>query len=266
MGATPRFPVLLDKRTSGPDKTNLSNGGRQRTLLRSPHRRQVDQRVPPSTLFAGIRAAERGEKEVRMGSELNQGSRAGKPYILEVVLDRKSSQPLHAQISKPLEKLILSGELEASALIEDEVSMAKRLSVSRPTTRRALQDLVAKGLLSRQRGIGTHVTPRQVHRPMGLTSLKSDLERLGFKTETEVLSYEVFLAGPEEEQMFRCDKGTELVRIEGNSLIAAGDEDLVKIHFHTNEPWKVLEYCSTVGEIYDIVVEDMIRQSAGLQG
>ena len=54
--------------------------------------------------------------------------------------------------------------------------------------------------------------------------------------------------------------------IEGNSLIVAGDEDLVKIHFHTNEPWKVLEYCNSVGEIYDVVVEDMIRQSAGLQG
>ena len=54
--------------------------------------------------------------------------------------------------------------------------------------------------------------------------------------------------------------------IEGNSLIAAGDEELVKIHFHTNDPWKVLEYCNSVGEIYDIVVEDMIRQSAGLQG
>ena len=53
---------------------------------------------------------------------------------------------------------------------------------------------------------------------------------------------------------------------EGNSLIAAGDEDLVKIHFHTNEPWKILEYCNTVGEIFDIVVEDMIRQANGLQG
>ena len=53
---------------------------------------------------------------------------------------------------------------------------------------------------------------------------------------------------------------------EGNSLIAAGDEDLVKIHFHTNEPWRVLEYCNTEGEIYDIVVEDMIRQSNELQG
>ena len=53
---------------------------------------------------------------------------------------------------------------------------------------------------------------------------------------------------------------------EGNSLIAAGDEDLVKIHFHTNEPWKVLEYCNSVGEIFDIVIEDMIRQSDGKQG
>ena len=45
-----------------------------------------------------------------------------------------------------------------------------------------------------------------------------------------------------------------------------GDEELVKIHFHTNEPWKVLEYCSSLGEIYDIVVEDMDRQSRGLKG
>ena len=43
-------------------------------------------------------------------------------------------------------------------------------------------------------------------------------------------------------------------------------EILIKIHFHTNEPWKVLEYCSTLGEIYDIVVEDMDRQSRGLKG
>ena len=53
---------------------------------------------------------------------------------------------------------------------------------------------------------------------------------------------------------------------EGNSLIAAGDEDLVKIHFHTNEPWKILEYCNSVGEVFDIVVEDMIRQANGQQG
>lgn len=52
----------------------------------------------------------------------------------------------------------------------------------------------------------------------------------------------------------------------GDCLLAVGDEELIKIHFHTNEPWKILEYGNSIGEIYDIVVEDMIRQSAGLQG
>ena len=53
---------------------------------------------------------------------------------------------------------------------------------------------------------------------------------------------------------------------QGDSLLAVGDEELIKIHYHTNEPWKVLEYCASLGEIYDIVVEDMDRQSRGLKG
>ena len=53
---------------------------------------------------------------------------------------------------------------------------------------------------------------------------------------------------------------------QGDCLLAVGDEELVKIHFHTNEPWKVLEYCASLGEIYDIVIEDMDRQARGLKG
>ena len=53
---------------------------------------------------------------------------------------------------------------------------------------------------------------------------------------------------------------------QGDCLLAVADEDLIKIHFHTNEPWKVLEYCAGLGEIYDIVVEDMSRQERGLHG
>ena len=57
-----------------------------------------------------------------------------------------------------------------------------------------------------------------------------------------------------------------LEHFQGDCLLAVGDDELIKIHYHTNEPWKVLEYCATLGEIYDIVVEDMDRQSRGLQG
>ena len=54
--------------------------------------------------------------------------------------------------------------------------------------------------------------------------------------------------------------------IKGDSLLAVGDEDLIKIHYHTNEPWRVLEYCAALGEIYDVVVENMERQEQGLPG
>lgn len=54
--------------------------------------------------------------------------------------------------------------------------------------------------------------------------------------------------------------------IKGDCLLAVGDDELIKIHYHTNEPWKVLEYCASLGEIFDIVVEDMDRQARGLNG
>ena len=52
----------------------------------------------------------------------------------------------------------------------------------------------------------------------------------------------------------------------GDCLLAVGDDELIKIHYHTNEPWKVLEYCASLGDIYDVVIENMERQDAGLQG
>lgn len=64
------------------------------------------------------------------------------------------------------------------------------------------------------------------------------------------------------------EKITEYIteNLRGDCLLAVGDEDMIKVHFHTNEPWKLLEYAASLGEIYDIVVEDMERQSRGLQG
>ena len=53
---------------------------------------------------------------------------------------------------------------------------------------------------------------------------------------------------------------------DGDCLLAVGDEELIKIHFHTNTPWKVLEYCASLGEIHDIVVENMALQTEGLHG
>ena len=57
-----------------------------------------------------------------------------------------------------------------------------------------------------------------------------------------------------------------LEHFKGDCLLAVGDEDLIKIQFHTDKPWEILEYASTLGDIYDVVVENMERQENGLKG
>ena len=53
---------------------------------------------------------------------------------------------------------------------------------------------------------------------------------------------------------------------QGDCLLVVGDEEVMKLHYHTDAPWQVLEYCAGLGEIYDIVIEDMERQTQGKQG
>ena len=57
-----------------------------------------------------------------------------------------------------------------------------------------------------------------------------------------------------------------LENIPGDCLLVVGDEELIKLHYHTNLPWKVLEYCASLGDIHDIIVENMDRQAGGQHG
>ena len=82
---------------------------------------------------------------------------------------------------------------------------------------------------------------------------------LEFKYDTQLL-----IEGTDLDEDRISDYITE--NFKGDCLLCVGDECLIKIHFHTNEPWLVLQYCASLGEIFDIVVEDMDRQARGLQG
>lgn len=84
-------------------------------------------------------------------------------------------------------------------------------------------------------------------------------EKIEFKFDTQLL-----IAGEDLDEDDIFDHITE--NFEGDSLLAVGDEDLIKIHFHTNKPWEILEYAQSIGDIFDVVVENMQRQADGLQG
>lgn len=132
---------------------------------------------------------------------------------LEVELDRSSPVPLYYQLAQAIEASIRDGHLVPGDRFENELDLAKRLTLSRPTTRRAIQEIVDKGLLVRKRGVGTQVVQNPVHRRVELTSLFDDLARAGQEPTTELLDYQIGRAGEEVATQLNLASDHEVVTI-----------------------------------------------------
>jgi DNA-binding GntR family transcriptional regulator len=108
---------------------------------------------------------------------------------IPVEIDRSSPVPLYHQLAEQLSAAIDSGTLQPGDSFENELSLAERLNLSRPTVRQAIAELVNRGLLVRRRGVGTTVAARAIHRKAELTSLYDDLVRSGRQPITSVLQF-----------------------------------------------------------------------------
>lgn len=128
-------------------------------------------------------------------------------------LDRQSPVPLYYQLSQELERAIREGDVKPGEHIETEVELAKRLGLSRPTVRQAIQDLVNKGLLVRRRGVGTQVVHSQMRRSVELTSLYDDLSEAQHAPATTVLSLQVKPADARLAASLRVDEGERVLHI-----------------------------------------------------
>ncbi|USR79518.1 GntR family transcriptional regulator [Arcanobacterium pinnipediorum] len=135
-------------------------------------------------------------------------------YQPRIELNRTSDIPLHMQISEPIERAIVDGQLSAGTVIENEISMARRLQVSRPSVRRAMQTLVEQGLLIRQRGKGTIVAPKPRHRLLKLTSLNEELRVQGQHPTTQILAYNVVAANSKMAHQLDCLPGSPVLELE----------------------------------------------------
>ncbi|MEO5832430.1 MAG: GntR family transcriptional regulator [Nakamurella sp.] len=147
---------------------------------------------------------------------------------LVIDLDRSSPIPLYFQVAQELEKAITTGQLGPGAKLPNEISLAGQFGLSRPTMRRAIQELVDKGLLVRKRGVGTQVVHGEVSRPVELTSLFDDLSRNGQAPRTTLLTREVI---PADEQMAR-----HLDIPAGKSIL-----HLRRLRFANGEPLAIME-------------------------
>jgi DNA-binding GntR family transcriptional regulator len=133
---------------------------------------------------------------------------------LQLSVDRNSPVPLYFQLSQQLEAAIEHGALTPGSLLGNEIELAARLGLSRPTVRQAIQSLVDKGLLVRRRGVGTQVVHSQVKRPLELSSLYDDLESAGQRPATRVLGNTLEPASAEVAAALRVAEGSDVHRVE----------------------------------------------------
>ncbi len=101
-------------------------------------------------------------------------------------LDRRSPVPLHAQVERLLRDLVRRPEYKGGKALPDEVSLARRLGVSRNTVRAGIARLVFEGLVERRAGVGTRAASRGVV-PSGVGAWHSftrEMEGKGIRVET----------------------------------------------------------------------------------
>ena len=98
-------------------------------------------------------------------------------------------RPKHAQLSDALADLATKG-LGPDAAIPSERELMTTYHVSRATVRRAIESLVADGLLRRIRGKGTFVSRPRLESRLHLMSFSQEMRRRGLAPSTVLLGVE----------------------------------------------------------------------------
>ncbi|MGC0252384.1 GntR family transcriptional regulator [Pseudactinotalea sp. Z1748] len=138
---------------------------------------------------------------------------------LDITLDRSSPVPLYHQVASALEAAIRDGRLPPETKLENEIALARRYNLSRPTMRQAMDQLVRNGLVVRRRGVGTQVIGPQVRRHLRLSSLYNDLVAEGSQPETQVLSFELIAAPPQIAETLKLAPGAQVSHVRRLRLV-----------------------------------------------
>ena len=133
--------------------------------------------------------------------------------VPEVHLDRSSPVPLFFQISEQVRQLIANGQLAPGAFFAGEIDLAASWEVSRPTVRRAIDELVQAGLVQRRRGLGTMVVRNEIRRSSRLSSLYDDLVHLHRKPTTSLISMTKLRASSDIASEMHIEEGSDILSL-----------------------------------------------------
>jgi GntR family transcriptional regulator len=129
-------------------------------------------------------------------------------------VDARQPTPLYHQIYTILRDEIVSGAYPNGAILPSEFELTRQYGVSRVTAKRALNELAAEGLVSRERGRGTVVRFEAPSPPVraSVEGLLENLLQMGIKTEVRLLDFDYVAASDEVARALGCEVGTIVQR------------------------------------------------------
>ena len=127
-------------------------------------------------------------------------------------LDPNDTQPLYQQLQRAVREAIENQLLAPEDALPSERQLAEDFAVSRITVRRAIEGLVAEGLLVSRQGSGNFVCSRVEKNFAKLTSFSEDMRARGSRPHSVWLKKALGSVTPEEALKLALSPGTEVYR------------------------------------------------------
>jgi GntR family transcriptional regulator len=123
--------------------------------------------------------------------------------------------PLYGKVEEVLASEIARGDHRPGDRLPSEDELLARFGVSRITVRRAIQNLIQRGVVEIQRGRGTFVLAPKVSQELTrLTGFVEDMDTHGRKASARVVSKGIVAASLRVAQHLGVSKGARVMRIE----------------------------------------------------
>jgi len=174
-------------------------------------------------------------------------------------LDKANPIPIYLQLAALLEEQIASGALPVGASLPSENSLAEHHALNRNTIRHAIDLLVDKGLVEKQKGVGTFVHRRKTLYPIRqfgrMTSFVDDFALQDVEIEDEILAQEKVKASPDLAAKLGAGVGEPLVLIE-RLRIADRIPFVLERQFYTYRDFGRLHQIDIRGSMYQLLVRE----------
>jgi GntR family transcriptional regulator len=141
------------------------------------------------------------------------------------------SSPLYLQLARKLGEAIREGRYQVNEALPSERNLADALAVSRVTARKAIDQLVEQGLVTRRRGSGNYIAPRLEQPLSRLSSFSEELLRRGYSPRSRWLLRTISSATPSEQLTLGLNTVSRVARLKrlrlADDVVMAFEESIL---------------------------------------